>query len=142
MELEYNTAARMENAHVKVHISRDTHDTYSLRVEALSLGLKIDPITLKPEAKPTEKKIAITEGQFQALVTSVKKIKQADVSSGPHPSLLDGASCSISYGAMGTGVTYYVNTPAYETDKRNLKNFLDAYKLILKTAGLDPEKII
>ena len=142
IELEYSTAVRTDNAHVKVYISRDTHDTYSLRVESLSLRSEINPNSLKPEAKPTVKKIAITGGQFQALVISLQKIKQADIIGGPHPSLLDGASCSISYGANGTGVTYHVNTPVYETDKRNLHNFLDAYKLILQIAELDPEKII
>jgi hypothetical protein len=142
IELEYSTAVRPDNARVKVHISRDTHTSYSVRVESVSTWLEINPNSLKPETKPTEKRIAITEGQFQALVTSLQKIRPTDIIGGPHPSLLDGASCSIYYGANGTGITYHVNTPDYETDERNLNKFLDAYKLILRTAELDPEKIL
>lgn len=139
ISLEYSTAVRPDNAHVKVYISKDIGSTYSLRVESSSLWLKINPVSLKPEVKPTEKKITITEGQFQAIVNSLQKIKQADIIDGPHPSLLDGAICSISYGATDK---YYVNTPNYETDIRNLNDFLHAYNLILRTAELDPEKIL
>lgn len=142
ISLEYSTAVRPDNAHVKIYISRDMGSTYSLRVESISLWLKINPVSLKPEVKPTEKKITITEGQFQAIVNSLQKIKQADITDGPHPSLLDGAICSISYGAYGATVRYSVNTPNYKTDKRNLNNFLHAYNLILRTAELDPEKIL
>ncbi|SIT88551.1 hypothetical protein [Pontibacter indicus] len=142
INLEYSSAARLDNARVKVHISRDPDNAYSVRVESLSLRSAINPSTLKPENKPKEQKITITEEQFRNLVTSLDRIKPIDIINGPHPIFLDGSSCYISYGANGTGVTYYVKTPNHDTGKRNLNDFLDAYKLILRTADLDPEKIL
>lgn len=139
ISLDYSSAVRMDNAQVKVHISCNADSTYSVRVERVSLFPKIDQASLKPDFKPAEKKITITGGQFQAIVNSLQRIKNSDIIGGPHPLLLDGSSCSISYGAHGASIRYYVKTPEHETDKRNLNDFLRTYRLILKTAELDPK---
>ncbi|MBC5993775.1 hypothetical protein [Pontibacter cellulosilyticus] len=142
--LEYSTAVRAENAHVKVRIHPKMNSSYRLLVESVNLSETIDPVTkkLKSPGKNVDKDTTITEAQFIAIVNALQQIKQTDVSGGPHPSLLDGSSCYISYGARGTSVTFHANTPDYETDKRNLTGFLNAYKLILKTAELDPKAIL
>ncbi|WP_162055342.1 hypothetical protein [Pontibacter pamirensis] len=142
IELEYSTAVRPDNAHVKVYISQGTGSSYSLKVESSSLWLKLNPESLKPEVKPKEKEITITEEQFQKIINSVQSIKQADLIGGPHPSLLDGSSCSVSFGTLGSSISYQVNTPTYETDKRKLSDYMKAYKLILETAKLDPDSIL
>ncbi|MFD2245595.1 hypothetical protein [Pontibacter ruber] len=64
MCLEYSTAIRPDNAYVKVSISSDTDSTYSLKVEAVSIRLKIEPesLKIKAPAKSTDKEITITKG--------------------------------------------------------------------------------
>ncbi|WP_439882766.1 hypothetical protein ACSX1A_06255 [Pontibacter sp. MBLB2868] len=142
VKLEYITAVRPDNAHVKVDIFQDIDNSYRLKVEALSLWLKIKPQSLKPEVKPTTVEISITEEQFQKIVNSLQRIKQEDIIGGPHPSILDGSTCSISYGSLGTAVSFQVNTPGYDTYRRELSDFLEAFKLILTTANLDPKQIL
>ncbi|WP_276498740.1 hypothetical protein [Pontibacter litorisediminis] len=133
--LEYSTAVKPVNASVKVTIKPNTNNTYNLKVESVSLQ-QVDP------AKSIDKEITITERQFNYIVNAIQGIKQTEIIGGPHPSLLDGEACSISYGSLGTAVSFHVNTPKYDSDKRKLNGFLRAYELILRTAELDPNKIL
>lgn len=135
ISLVYSTAVKPVNATVKVTIHPNSDKTYKLKVESVSLQ-KVDP------AKSINKEIIITAGQFTKLVEALQKIKQEEIISGPHPVMLDGEACSISFGTHGTSISYQVNTPNYDTDRRKVSDFLKAYKLILTTANLDPNLIL
>lgn len=141
ISLEYSNVVNPNNAIVKVRMYRMLDGAYSVRVESKSFFQKIDPVThkLKAPTEPIVEERTITESQFQAVVQAVLKIRSTDILHGPHPYVLDGSTCSISYGASGAAVTYTANTPDYATDERRLRDFLDAFELILKTAALAPE---
>ncbi|WP_299700971.1 hypothetical protein [uncultured Pontibacter sp.] len=135
INLVYSTAAKPVNAEVKVIIHPNSDNTYRLKVESVSLR-QIDP------AKSIDKEIIITAGQFSELVNAIQGIKQAEIIGGPHPTVLDGEACSIIFGTLGSSISYQVNTPNHDTDRRKLNDFLKAYELILSTAKLDPKLIL
>lgn len=134
ISLVYSTAVKPVNATVEVTIHPNSDKTYNVKVESVSLQ-KIGP------AKSIEE-ITITAEQFTKLVDAIQNIRQGEIIGGPHPAMLDGEACSITFGALGTSVTYQVNTPNCDTDRRKLNNFLEAYKLILTIANLDPNLIL
>ncbi|MEJ8804166.1 hypothetical protein [Pontibacter sp. H249] len=135
INLMYSTAVKPVNATVKVTIYPNSDDSYKLKVESVSLQ-KVDP------SKSIDKEIIITAEQFSKLVDAIQSINQVEIIGGPHPKLLDGEACSISYGTVGSSISYQVNTPNHDTEKRRLSNFLKAYQLILRTAKLDPSSIL
>lgn len=135
ISLVYSTAVKPVNATVKVTIHLNLQNTYKLKVESVSFG-KIDP------SKSIDKEIIITAEQFIKLVKAVQNIQPTEIIQGTKLSLLDGDACSITYGTLDSSISYQVNTPNYDTDRRKLNNFLNAFELILRAANLDPKLIL
>lgn len=123
----------LDGTSYSINIFRNT-DTIKLKVESLEIDFK----------EPKEaivKEIFISIEQFDAIVNSVMNINKIDVIGGPHPNFLHSVPVSISIGNPATSISYYVSSPHYQSEERNLNEFIACYELILQTAKLDSKNI-
>jgi hypothetical protein len=135
ISLSYSTAVKPINASVLVSIHSEPGEIYKLEVKSVSLK-KVEP------GKSIDRELVITAAQYNELVRAVLNIKQSDIINGPYSAALDGEECSISYGTLGSSISFQVSNPTLNTDKRKLNDFLKAYELILRTANLNPRLIL
>ena len=92
--------------------------------------------------QPASKEVfTITEEEFNQAVLAVSKIKSSSVSNEFGYSGYDGTTCSLEFGTYASSITYKVWSPDMETGKRNLKPFLDACNLIIRTGKLKPSSV-
>lgn len=135
INLEYSTAVKPINTNVNISIHHNQDNTYKLKVKSISLQKE-------ESGKSIDRELIITETKYNELVKAIQKIKQSEIINGKYTSALDGASCTISYGTIGSSISFQVSNPIQNTNKRKLTDFLKAYKLILKTANLEPNTIL
>jgi hypothetical protein len=83
----------------------------------------------------------ISKEEFNKIVTSITQINCSDVLAALTYRGNDGTSCEIELSNYSNAIKYRVWSPNYNTEKRNLHSFLNACKLILLTARLNPDEI-
>ena len=136
VKFELYHSRRIPNNHVLVDIQR-----YG---DSISVHVISEPMNNQNE-KWTKTRIDTTFNlekiEFDKIVVAVKKINCGDISNGLNFTGLDGTTCMISYGGISTGISYEVWTPNYDTKKRNLEDYMEACKLILMKAKLNPKEI-
>jgi hypothetical protein len=55
---------------------------------------------------------------------------------------LDGTECTIEFGTFGSTVAYKFWSPDYDTNKRDLSDFLSLCKTLIETGGFEPKEIL
>lgn len=135
INLGYSSAIKPINTTVNISIHHTPDNTYKLKVKSLSLQKE-------ESGKSIDRELIITKSQYNELVKAVQKIKQSEIITGLYTSVLDGEACTISYGTMGSSISFQVSNPTHNTDKRKLTAFLKAYKLILRIANLESNIIL
>jgi hypothetical protein len=137
VKFEFYHSLRIPNHHVSVEFQR-----YG---ESISVHVKSEPMK-DQDSKWNDTKLdttfELTKSDFDKIVEVVAKINCSDIVSGLDFTGLDGTTCEITYGSYAAGVSYKVWSPDYDTKKRNLEEYLEACKLILVTANLDPKEIL
>ncbi|MBL4587124.1 MAG: hypothetical protein JKX84_08735 [Flavobacteriales bacterium] len=83
----------------------------------------------------------ISQTDFKTIVDLLLLINEKDIEKNKDYHGLDGTDCTISFGAEGNMKTYWAWSPGYGTE-RNLTEFWKTCKLIVKTAGLKPRKVL
>ena len=83
----------------------------------------------------------ISQTNFKTIVDLLLLINEKDIEKNKDYHGLDGTDCTISFGAEGNMKTYWAWSPGYGTE-RNLTEFWKTCKLIVKTAGLKPRKVL
>lgn len=135
INLVYSSAIKPINTTVNISIHHTPNNTYKLKVKSLSLQKE-------ESGKSIDRELIITKSKYNELVKAVQKIKQSEIITGLYTSVLDGEACTISYGTMGSSISFQVSNPTHNTDKRKLTAFLKAYKLILRIANLESNIIL
>ena len=102
-----------------------------------------DPMKKINEWKHTvvDTSYSIDTSLFFRIAASLQKISKKDIENAGVDGL-DGYTCMIAFGNEDSLSYYSVWSPDYATKKRKLSEFLAACKLIIKTAGLKPKKIM
>lgn len=142
VNLKYSTAVSPSYAYVEVQVNRTLGGEYILMREVLSLHLQIDPATLKiipREASTVELKLS--EQKFQEIVAALERLSQEKITATDGRGF-DGASCTLSYGTPDTDISYTIDTSIHYMGQSGLAYFFDAYKLLLRAAGLNPEEML
>lgn len=137
VKFKFHHSRRIPDNYVSVSFER-----YGDSIHVFAESIPKDTISLKWKETKRKYSFEISMVDFQKVVTAVTKINCTDIASGLSFSGHDGTTCGIEIGGLGNGITYRVWTPNYNTQQRNLQPFLDACKVILLTAKLDPEKIL
>ena len=136
VKFDFHHSRRIPNHHVSVDFQRYGD---SIMVHVIS-----EPMENQGEQFDKSKIDTVFElekSEFDKVVETVQKINCSNIAAGLDYSGLDGTTCKISHGGISTEIAYTVWTPDYETKKRNLEDFMEACKMILKTVKLDPKEI-
>ena len=137
VKFDFYHSLRIPNHHVSVELQR-----YG---DSIAVHVKSKPMK-DQESKWDNTKVdttfELTKSEFDKIVAVVAKINCSDIVSGLDFTGHDGTSCEITYGSYAAGISYKVWSPDYDTKKRNLEEYLEACKLILVTANLDPKEIL
>lgn len=137
VKFSFHHSRRIPNNYVSVNFER-YGDSIHVSVKAIPM----DTVSLKWKETKQEYSFDLSLTEFEKVVASVKNINCTDITDGLGFSGFDGTVCKIEIGGLGSGIIYKVWSPDYQTKKRNLQAFLDACKLILTTAKLDPKMIL
>ena len=136
IKFDYYHSMRIPNHHVSVEFQRFGD---SISVHVVSEPMKGQDI------KWGETKIDSTynldKSEFDKIVAAVKQVNCSNIIDGLDFTGIDGSTCGLSFGGISTGISYKVWTPDYDTEKRNLNEFMYACKLILRIVKLDPKEI-
>lgn len=136
IELHFEHSLRIPNHYVDIKIQR--------RGDDVNLYVKVRPFKDSGEwaKNKIDSSFSISLDKFKFLIDELTKISCADIVSNSGETGLDGTICEIMFGDFGSSITYKVWAPDYDTNKRKLNDFLNVFKLILKTAGLKPNEIL
>lgn len=137
VKFKFHHSRRMQDHDVSVYFQR-LGDNIQVYVKSMPK----DTLSVKWKETKREYSFELNMTEFEKVVAAVKKINCSDITNGLGYSGFDGTTCEIEIGVGGSGITYKVWSPDYETNERNLRSFLDACKLILVTAKLDPQAIL
>jgi hypothetical protein len=127
IDLEFHHSRKIQNNHVSIDIIK--------RIDTISVK-----VTTGPPIKDTS--FTISKSEFVKIVNSLALIKSSDIISTIVFFALDGTTCSIKFGDFNNTITYTAWSPDYNTKERKLVDFLEAFKLVLSVAKLDPSKIL
>lgn len=127
---------RISNNHVSVDF-RHFGDSIRAYVKCIPMD------TSSPKWKETilDTSFQITVIEFENIIASVRKINCNDIINGAGYCGKDGYYCEIEMGICNS-ISYKVWSPEYNTKERNLQAYLNAAKLIIIAAKLDPNKIL
>jgi len=137
VKLNFHHSLRIPDNYVSVYFDR-----YGDSIHVSVKSIPKDTVSLKWKQTRRDYSFELTLTEFEKVVAAVKKINCSDIANDLGSGGLDGTVCKIEIGGIGNGITYKVWSPDYDTKERSLQSFLDACKLILLTAKLDPKKIL
>lgn len=132
IEFTYTNERRSENRKTAIKIYRVKKSPQY----QLSLVLK----DVSKNTKDTT--FNITKQKFEEVVKAVNDISCVNIMSDIGNDGMDGTSSEIKFGNFGSFITYHIWLPVQQTKERNLESYLNACKLILVIAGLNPEVIL
>jgi hypothetical protein len=136
VKFDLSHSRRIPNHHVFIDFQR-----YG---DKISVHVLSEPMRNKSEEWNKTKidtTFALDKAEFDKIVEAVQKIDCADIIADLDFDGLDGTVCEITFGGITTGITYTVWTPDFDTQKRNLAEYLEACKLMITTVKIDPEEI-
>ena len=137
VKFDYYHSKRIPNQHVSVEFQRFGDD--------ISVHVVSEPMQGQ-DSKWDKTKIDSTykldKSEFDKIVQAVKQVNCSDIASSLDFTGLGGSTCKLSFGGISTEISYKVWSPDFDTEKRSLSEFMNACKLILRIANLDPEEII
>lgn len=137
VKFDFYHSRRIPNHHVSVDFQR-----YG---DSISVHIVSEPMKNQGEKwKKTkiDSTFELKKTEFDKIVIAVKKISCSDIANGLDFTGFDGTTCEISYGGISTEISYKVWSPDYDTEKRNLEDYIVACNLILMTVKLDPKEIL
>ena len=137
VKLDYYHSIRIPNHHVSVEFQR-FGDSISVHV----VSEPMDDQDSKWNETKIDSNYKLNKSEFDKIVEAVKQVNCSDIASRLDFTGLDGSTCKLSFGGISSEISYKVWTPNYDTEKRNLSEFVNACKLILRIVNLDPEEII
>ena len=135
IEFHFEHSRRIPNHFIDVKINRHGNEV------TLNVKTKSSQESEKWTKENIDTSFTISTEKFQTLINSVKNISCNDIIKNIGLTGLDGTVCELMFGDYASSITYKIWTPSYDTQKRNLTEFLDCCSLILKTAGLVPSLI-
>jgi hypothetical protein len=140
IHFNFEHSLRLENYFVNIKAQRRGQD-YSINLVTKDL---IQNESGNDEEYKTTKDTTfeISKEVFQSLIGAVIKISCTDMAANMGNAGLDGTTCEIYYGDWASSISYKIWSPTNETKERKLTEFLGACNLILRTAGLKPNKIL
>jgi hypothetical protein len=137
IKFNYHHSKRIPNHHVSVEFQR--------LGESISVHVVSEPMK-GHDSKWDETKInstyKIDKSEFDKIAAAVERVHCSDITNRLDFTGLDGSTWELSFGGISTRISYKVWSPDYETEKRNLNEFIKACKLILRMGKLNPEEII
>jgi hypothetical protein len=137
VKFDYYHSMRIPNHHVSVEFQRFG--------DSISVHVVSEPMHGQ-DSKWDETKIdsnyKLNKSEFDKIAEAVKQVNCSDIASGIDFTGLDGSTFKLSFGGISSEISYKVWTPNYDTEKRNLSEFMNACKLILRIVNFDPEEII
>jgi hypothetical protein len=128
---------RIPDNHVSVEFERSGD-----KIQVSIKSIPKDSVSLEWKKSKRKNSFELSLIEFNKVVAAIKKINCSDIVNNLGNSGFDGTDCEIVMGGLRSSISYNVWSPNYDTKERNLQSFLEACKLILLTAKLDPNKIL